>query len=87
MTPVVCHISASVPANGPSPAANTISAAQTSSGIERKKLRMRREATRGDGPKRPAAGNASKSPRTVAMAVPIAEIAMVSSVALATRRK
>jgi len=69
-----------VPAFGPSPAASTISAAQTNSGIARSALSSRRDAACASRPKRPAAGSASNKPNRAASNVPMADIASVSSV-------
>ena len=82
-TPAVCAASASVPANGPRPAAISRSEAHTSSGIERRTLSSMRAAARGAAPKRPAAGSASSRPHAAASSVPSADIASVSKVATA----
>jgi len=68
-----------VPANGPRPAAITISAAHTSSGTLRSTLSASRAASRGARPKRPAAGSASRLAAPTASRVPIAATAKVWS--------
>ena len=76
--------SASVPANGPSPAEISSSTAHISSGTLRNTLSSSRVGSR-QSARSPAnvllAGSASSSPDTVASRVPITDIANVSSVA------
>ncbi|MCY1372254.1 hypothetical protein D9M69_594490 [compost metagenome] len=75
----MCSDSASAPANGPMPAASTISAAHTSSGTLRRKLSTKRAPWRSGPPMRPEAGSASTAPATAASTVPSADTASVCS--------
>ncbi|CAH0650332.1 hypothetical protein PSNVIR_04623 [Pseudomonas sp. Nvir] len=78
-TPAVCSARARVPALGPSPAASTVSAAHTSSGMARRALSSNRAAPCNGQPKRPAAGSASSIPIIIANRVPSPDMARVSS--------
>jgi hypothetical protein len=59
------------------PAASTISAAHTSSGTLRRKLRTKRAPWRHPAPARPDAGSASAAPARAASTVPSADTASV----------
>ncbi len=94
-TPLVCSASASVPENGPSPAAISSSAAHTSSGIERSTFSAVRVAPRSTGVAierwpswlRALAPRASARPASAASSVPSRDMASVSSVPSNVRRR